>query len=142
MPHRLEVLRQLNDVTYVNDSIATAPERVIAALRSYDEPLILLLGGKDKNLPWEEMLLLALQKAAILSPLGMSASRSSRRLSSWPAAMRRSRGSKPWPEALEQAVKLAQAGDVVLLSPGGTSYDAYVDFVERGEHFRQLVMQL
>jgi UDP-N-acetylmuramoylalanine--D-glutamate ligase len=45
-------------------------------------------------------------------------------------------------QALEEAVQRAEAGDVVLLSPGGTSYDAYVDFVERGDHFRQLVMQL
>ena len=45
-------------------------------------------------------------------------------------------------EAVEVAAAMAQAGDIVLLSPGGTSYDAYVDFVQRGEHFRQLVMQL
>jgi UDP-N-acetylmuramoylalanine--D-glutamate ligase len=45
-------------------------------------------------------------------------------------------------EAVEVAAAVAQAGDVVLLSPGGTSYDAYVDFAQRGEHFRQLVMQL
>ena len=45
-------------------------------------------------------------------------------------------------EAVAKAASLAQAGDVVLLSPGGTSYDAYIDFVERGEHFRQLVMGL
>ena len=48
----------------------------------------------------------------------------------------------PLAQAVEVAVQQAQAGDVVLLSPGGTSYDAYVDFVERGEHFRQLVMRI
>ncbi len=52
--HRLEIVQQRNDVLWVNDSIATAPERTIAALRSFSEPLVLLLGGRDKHLPWEE----------------------------------------------------------------------------------------
>ena len=54
----------VNGVTYINDSIATAPERVVAALRSYSEPLVLLLGGKDKNLPWDDMIRLALSQVA------------------------------------------------------------------------------
>src|SRR5690606_2580075 len=48
VPHRLEIVREHNGVTFVNDSIATAPERVTAALHSFNEPLILLLGGRDK----------------------------------------------------------------------------------------------
>ncbi len=54
VPHRLEFVRELNGVRWYNNSMATAPERTMAAIRSFDEPIVLLLGGRDKNLPWEE----------------------------------------------------------------------------------------
>jgi len=55
IPHRLELVRELNGVRWYNDSIATAPERTIAAINSFEEPIILLLGGRDKNLPWDKL---------------------------------------------------------------------------------------
>ena len=54
MAHRLQQVRELRGVRYYDDSIATAPERLIAALRSFDEPIVLLCGGRDKHLPWEQ----------------------------------------------------------------------------------------
>ncbi|MER3468039.1 MAG: UDP-N-acetylmuramoyl-L-alanine--D-glutamate ligase, partial [Thermoflexus sp.] len=54
VPHRLELVREVRGVRYVNDSIATTPERVRAALEAFEEPLVLLAGGRDKHLPWEE----------------------------------------------------------------------------------------
>jgi len=140
--HRLEVVRVLDGVTYVNDSIATAPERVVAALRSYDEPLILLAGGKDKNLPWEEMLLLALQKSRHIFAFGHVGDQIVAKVRALSGSDKQVTRVETLAQAVEQASQMAQAGDVVLLSPGGTSYDAYVDFVQRGEHFRQLVMGL
>lgn len=140
--HRLEVVRVLNDITYVNDSIATAPERVLAALHSYHEPLVLLLGGKDKNLPWDDMLRLALSKARHIVAFGDARDlicEAIERLSGSQDAVTRV---QTLDEAVAKAASVAQAGDVVLLSPGGTSYDAYLDFVERGEHFRRLVLAL
>ncbi|NJN79256.1 MAG: hypothetical protein HC797_01580, partial [Anaerolineales bacterium] len=53
--HRLEFVRELNGVRWYNDSIATAPERSMAAIHSFDEPIVLLLGGRDKNLPWNDL---------------------------------------------------------------------------------------
>ncbi|MDP2994489.1 MAG: UDP-N-acetylmuramoyl-L-alanine--D-glutamate ligase, partial [Anaerolineales bacterium] len=53
--HRLELVREWNGAKWYNDSIATAPERTMAAIRSFTEPIVLLLGGRDKNLPWEEL---------------------------------------------------------------------------------------
>ncbi len=140
--HRLEVVRALAGVTWINDSIATAPERVTAALRSFDEPLILLAGGKDKQLPWAEMIALALTKVRHIVAFGHAGPlvvETARQVAGGDAVVTRV-------ETLEQAVALArtlaQPGDVVLLSPGGTSYDAYRDFAQRGEHFRQLVNAL
>ncbi|MEM6528674.1 MAG: UDP-N-acetylmuramoyl-L-alanine--D-glutamate ligase [Chloroflexota bacterium] len=139
--HRQEVVRVLDDVTYVNDSIATAPERVLAALRSYQEPLVLLLGGADKKLPWDEMLQLAARKSRHIIAFGGSAAdivEKQLREMEFKGFTR----VKTVEEAVAKAHELAQSGDVVLLSPGGTSYDAYNDFAERGNHFREIVNAL
>ncbi len=140
--HRLETVRELNGVTYVNDSIATAPERVIAALKSYDEPMILLAGGADKKLPWDEMVLLALQKTRHIIAFGRDGDIVVNTVKKYTGGTSHVTRVQTLDEAVALAARLAQAGDVVLLSPGGTSYDAYADFAERGEHFRRLVAAL
>jgi UDP-N-acetylmuramoylalanine--D-glutamate ligase len=147
VPHRLEIVRQIDGVTYVNDSIATAPERLIAALRSFDEPLILLLGGADKDLPWDTAVHLALQKSRHIIIFGKSGKKQVRDKATLLFKLMGANEQLLFTvdtldEAVEKAAQLAQAGDVVLLSPGGTSYDAYQDFADRGEHFRKLVQSL
>lgn len=145
VPHRLEIVRVKDGVTYINDSIATAPERVLAALKSFEEPLVLLLGGKDKDLPWEQLIALALTKTSQIIAFGDTTKEKSA-AEKVVKAVKSLTGRddlvtvvKTLDEAVTAAAKVAQAGDVVLLSPGGTSFDAYVDFAERGEHFRKLV---
>jgi UDP-N-acetylmuramoylalanine--D-glutamate ligase len=142
VPHRLETVRVVNGVSYVNDSIATAPERVVAALKSYEEPLVLLAGGADKKLSWDEMIALALYKSRHIIAFGRDGDivvETVKKLTGSTSAVTRVQTLE---EAVELAASMAQSGDVVLLSPGGTSYDAYPDFVARGNHFRQLVMAL
>ncbi len=68
--HRLEFVRELHGVRWYNDSIATAPERVIAAIHSFEEPLILILGGRDKNLSWTELATLVSQRVKHLIVFG------------------------------------------------------------------------
>jgi UDP-N-acetylmuramoylalanine--D-glutamate ligase len=143
--HRLEVVGQINGATYVNDSIATAPERVLAAVRSFTEPLILLLGGRDKNLPWQELLQEAVPRCRAIVVFGEAAQMIAQETNTACLA----RGVKlplaqvnGLEDAIQRAYQVAQEGDVVLLSPGCTSYDAYKDFEERGEHFRRLVNSL
>ena len=144
--HRLELVRQEHGVRWYNDSIATSPERTMAALRAFQAPIVLLAGGRDKHLPWEEMAALAWHKVQHLILFGEAAGKVE-------AAMARTRPPEAGYETaihragtLEGAValahRLARTGDVVLLSPGGTSFDVYRDFVERGEHFRRLVQAL
>ncbi|MBE0688801.1 MAG: UDP-N-acetylmuramoyl-L-alanine--D-glutamate ligase [Anaerolineae bacterium] len=144
--HRLEIVRVLDGVTYINDSIATAPERVVAALRSFDEPLILLLGGKDKNLPWDEVMALALAKARHIIAFGKPGEKAVADIVERYAQQMGAPATVSRADDLGQAVAMArdiaQASDVVLLSPGGTSFDAYPDFAARGEDFRQLVNSL
>ena len=144
VPHRLELVRELDGVRWYNDSIATAPERVVAALKSFAAPVVLLAGGRDKHLPWEEMADLTLRRVRHLVLFGEAAGLIAGAI----AAARQRAGGVTGPELhrcrdLEEAVavaaRVARPGDVVLLSPGGTSFDAYRDFEERGEHFRELV---
>ncbi|MEL6526766.1 MAG: UDP-N-acetylmuramoyl-L-alanine--D-glutamate ligase, partial [Chloroflexota bacterium] len=147
VPHRLEEVAVVGDVSYINDSIATAPERLVAALRSFDEPLVLLLGGADKDLRWEEAVHMSLRKAHSVILFGAEGEKQvrtkARRLFNLMGATDRILHEVDDLEAaVSKAHDVANAGDVVLLSPGGTSYDAYKDFAQRGEHFRQLVAKL
>ncbi len=146
VPHRLEIVAQHNGVTWINDSIATAPERALAALRSFDESdgsIVLLAGGKDKNLPWDDFAAEVIRRVHYLIGFGDSAqmivdtvqerARFSQKQAPECATVKR------LDEAVDLAVRTAQPNSIVLLSPGGTSYDAYRDFEERGRHFRELV---
>ncbi|WP_448593983.1 UDP-N-acetylmuramoyl-L-alanine--D-glutamate ligase [Thermoflexus hugenholtzii] len=147
VPHRLERVREVRGVLYVNDSIATTPERVRVALEAFEEPIVLLAGGRDKGLPWEETAEVIVRRARVLIAFGELGDRI---VEAAYAARARVDGVvlehlervATLEEAVARAAGLARPGEVVLLSPGGTSFDAYRDFEERGVHFRQLVEAL
>lgn len=138
VPHRLEIIRTVDGVQFVNDSIATAPERALAALAAFDEPIILLAGGRDKNMVWDEWARRVAERVKRVVLFGDLGEPLAERLGQSVPLSR--------VDTLAEAVYVAQAeataGDVVLLSPGGTSFDSYADFTERGEHFRLLVEEL
>jgi len=139
--HRLELVREVGGVGYYNDSIATSPERAMAAMRAFSEPLVLLAGGRDKHLPWDAWAEAVRQRVRELVCFGELAPLLEQVLA-------QTGGGPPLhvcrdlEEAVSVASKVARPGDVVLLSPGGTSFDAYRDFEARGEAFRALVREL
>jgi UDP-N-acetylmuramoylalanine--D-glutamate ligase len=141
--HRLEFVRSWGGADWYNNSIDTAPERVIATIGAFDEPLVLLLGGRDKDLPWDDLAELVRQRVEHAILFGEAAGLIERAIGS-PTGTRLN--SVEVCENLEQAVQAAaevvEPGDVVLLSPGGTSFDAFRDFAERGEQFRLWVNEL
>ncbi len=143
--HRLEFVRSWRGADWIDDSIATAPERAIAAINSFEEPLILLAGGRDKNLPWGAFADLVQKRVKQVILFGEAADLIEDALLS---AGGDGQSSVPYLKCanLESAVfeagELVQAGDVVLLSPGGTSFDEFEDFAERGEYFKQCVQKL
>ncbi|MFW5940807.1 MAG: UDP-N-acetylmuramoyl-L-alanine--D-glutamate ligase [Chloroflexota bacterium] len=139
VPHRLEPVATINGVQYVNDSIATAPERALAALRSFDEPLVLLAGGRDKKMVWEEWSREVARRARHVVLFGDLAPMLEGRLREQRSPALSITRVQTLPEAVQAAARVARPGDVVLLAPGGTSYDAYEDFEQRGEHYRELV---
>jgi UDP-N-acetylmuramoylalanine--D-glutamate ligase len=141
VPHRLEYVATVDGVAYYNDSIATTPERTLAGIRSFQEPLVLLLGGRDKNLPMDELAREAAARCRKVVIFGESAEKLAA------AFKQNTPGTVPvrvetLEEAVEEAQRTALPGDVVLLSPACTSYDAYENFERRGEHFRALTQQM
>ncbi|MCH8025670.1 MAG: UDP-N-acetylmuramoyl-L-alanine--D-glutamate ligase [Chloroflexi bacterium] len=145
VPHRLELVAQAEDVSYYNDSIATTPERTLAGLRSFQTPVVLLLGGREKQLPLEELAREAIERCRAVVCFGEAgalleeALRSAAKASSQPPPIERA---STLAEAVNLAQRQARAGDVVLLSPACTSYDAFESFEERGEEFRRIVRRL
>ena len=144
IPHRLEFIRNINGADWYNDSIATAPERTMAAIEAFEGPLVLLLGGRDKNLPWDDLAQLIHQRVRAVVLFGEAAGLIEKALGAVKKGETLQVISRcnTLEEAVHAAAKLAQPGDTVLLSPGCTSFDAFKDFEERGEYFRKLVNAL
>ncbi len=144
VPHRLEFVRTFKGADWYNDSIATAPERSLAAVDSFDQPIVLLLGGRDKNLPWDKLAEVVRKRVSRVILFGEAADLIAEAIG--PKHRGQNLQSVVKCTTLEEAVKTAAnqvvEGDVVLLSPGGTSFDAFKDFAERGEMFRKWVNEL
>lgn len=146
--HRLELVREFNGARWYDDSIATAPERALAAMRSFDDPIVLLVGGRDKDLPWDVFVNETLQRVRRLITFGEAGPMIAESVTE--AMAQGDKGSimeeisrvTSLEEAVAEAARTVEPGDVVLLSPGGTSYDAFKDFAERGDRFKELVQAL
>jgi UDP-N-acetylmuramoylalanine--D-glutamate ligase len=138
--HRLELVRTRRGVQWINDSIATAPERALAALNAFSEPIILLAGGRDKAMEWDAWAETVTQRVKSVILFGDLADMLAEKLADQEHPDFKQVSTVA--EAVELAAGTAVSGDIVLLSPGGTSYDAFQDFEERGELFRQLANEL
>ena len=147
--HRLQLVRTLDGVRYYNDSIATSPERALAALAAVRGPLVLILGGHDKQLPWDALCQAAVERCRAVLLIGEAAPVIAAHLGD---ALRARPEGILRPErivypgdidgAVAQAHALARAGDAVLLSPACASYDQFRNFEERGTRFCELVEAL
>ncbi len=141
VPHRLEFVREWHGAKWYNDSIATAPERTMADIRSFTEPIILLLGGQDKDLPWDALAAMVSSRVDHVILFGEAAGKIKKalleHLGSFTLDVCDGLG-----QAVHIAANLAAKGDVVLFSPGGTSFDQFKDFEERGEEYKKWVLAL
>lgn len=144
VPHRLKLVRRVRGADWYNDSIATTPERSLASLRSFDEPLVLLAGGRDKDLDWREFGDVVRRRVDHLVLFGEAAAKIAEAVGP-PAADARLQTIDRSPDlrgAVDVAARRATAGDIVLLAPGGTSFDEFRDFAERGDRFEEWVKAL
>jgi UDP-N-acetylmuramoylalanine--D-glutamate ligase len=142
LPHRLECVGEIDGVRFFNDSIATAPERSMAGMAAFDEPLVLLAGGRDKHLPMADWAAMIRQRAAGVVLFGEAAPLIRAALERVEYPVERLRAADDMDQVVRLALDLAAPGTVVLLSPGGTSFDRYRDFTERGRVFARAVADL
>jgi UDP-N-acetylmuramoylalanine--D-glutamate ligase len=133
MPHRVQVVAESAGVTYVDDSKATNPAAVAAALGSFDAPVVLILGGSEKYTGFSE-LLPVLQRCRAVVCQGEAGPRIAAYLQNegWGGPVHRA---SDLAEAVERSRTLAKPGDVVLLSPGCASFDQFSGYAERGDAF-------
>ena len=140
VPHRLELIREVGGVRFVNDSKATNPEAAERALSAYPPGIRLILGGSRKGIPFERLAKRAAASGVAQAYLiGDSADEIAEALA---AEGVRFTYSRDLPTAVQDAFRDADPGEVVLLSPACASYDQFRDFEERGERFRELVEAL
>jgi UDP-N-acetylmuramoylalanine--D-glutamate ligase len=140
VPHRLELVREVGGIRFVNDSKATNPEAAERALSAYPPGIRLILGGSRKGIPFAQLAKRASESGVAQAYLiGDSADEIAEALA---AAGVRFTYSRELEQAVADAYRDADPGEVVLLSPACASYDQFRDFEERGQRFRELVEAL
>jgi UDP-N-acetylmuramoylalanine--D-glutamate ligase len=138
LPHRMEWIRTLDDVSYYNDSKGTNVGAVLQSLASFSNRLVLIAGGRDKNSDFSP-LVAAIKKHVSHAILMGEAAETLEKLFVDHTQVERAGSMK---EAVEQARKRAKPGEVVLLSPGCSSFDMFNNFEDRGDIFRKAVHEL
>ncbi len=143
--HRLETVRVLRGVRFINDSIASSPSRTEAGLRCFDDKLILIAGGKDKGVPFDDLGPLICEHVKSLYLTGATSDKIKAAVEN---AAEYKRGAPAihciddFTETVRAAAAEAVEGDIVLLSPASTSFDRFKNFEERGNTFRTIVEEL
>jgi len=137
-PHRCEFVREVNGVAYVNDSKATNLDAVDKALRAQTKPVILIAGGKDKGFSFDPLRSLVKEKVKSTILIGEIAESIKR---SWADAVE-SEIASSLADAVERAHSSAKPGEMVLFSPGTSSFDMFKSYADRGDQFRALVRAL
>ncbi len=137
-PHRCEFVREVGGVEYVNDSKATNLDAVDKALRAQNKPVILIAGGKDKGFSFDPLRPLVKEKVRSTILIGEMAENIRR---SWNGAVE-CEIANSLADAVERAHARAGPGEVVLFSPGTSSFDMFKSYGDRGDQFRALVRAL
>ena len=141
VPHRIELVRTINGVRYYNSSIDSSPNRTINTLNVFSEPVVLIAGGKDKGIPYDEIGQPIKEHVKTLILIGATSKLIDDAVKSVNGNI-----TTFYVNTYEEAVKLAKdnavSGDVVLLSSASTSFDMFNNFEERGNLFKELVQKL
>ena len=144
--HRAEFVREVNGVKYYNDSIASSPTRTACGTLSlYNERIILIAGGYDKNIPYEPLGPLIANKVKVLILMGNTAPKIEKAVvesKEYDEKLIKIINVENMEQAVQVAYDLAQKGDRVSMSPASASFDLYKNFDERGKHFKSLVNNL
>lgn len=143
--HRIEFVREINGVSYYNDSIASNPTRVIAGLRSFGRRIVMIAGGYDKKIPFEPLAEPVNKYVKVLILMGATADKIEKAVTYTPyydPKELKILHAQSMEEAVKLATENAVPGDIVSLSPACASFDMYPNFEARGRHFKEIVNSL
>lgn len=141
--HRIEFVRNLNGVSYYNDSIASSPTRTIAGLKSFSKKIILIAGGYDKKIPYDVLGDPICEHCAIVILTGATADKIRAAIDGATSNARPDvYDAIDLEDAVKQAYKLSDNGDIVIMSPASASFDCFKNFAERGNKFKEYVNAL
>lgn len=138
-PHRMELIREIDGVKFINDSKGTNVESTAYALTSYENPLIWIAGGVDKGNDYSTILPAVTEKVKCLICLGKDNEKLKKAFGSVVADIRETQDIR---EAVKWGMELGKSGDIVLLSPACASFDLFKNYEDRGEQFRMAVNNL
>lgn len=143
--HRCELVREIDGVKYYNDSIASSPTRTLAGLKAFDDKVIIIAGGYDKQIPFEPLAYEGYEYIKQLILIGATKNKIKAAFDK----LEKEKGIKTnikMAESLEEAVKIAKeaakAGDIITLSPACASFDMYPNFMIRGNKFKDIINAL
>jgi len=137
LPHRLAFVRTVNDVEYYDDSIATTPTSAVAAIASFAQPKVIIIGGSDKGGDYIPLLTAIIKSTSIraIVSIGANGAYITGMLDDHSLPKVHRVESKDMNDIVATAASLAQPGDVVILSPAAASFDMFKNYADRGEQF-------
>ncbi|MDO8529242.1 MAG: UDP-N-acetylmuramoyl-L-alanine--D-glutamate ligase [bacterium] len=147
IPHRLELVRELKNIKYYNDTAATIPDATISALDCFSQPIVLIAGGEDKGLDFSKLaqkILTSTKKTVFLK--GSATNKLIEQIKKNLSEEEREKKTFEIFDSMEAAVirasQLAESGDIVLLSPGAASFGLFLNEFDRGDKFKDAVGKL
>lgn len=138
IPHRMEFVKEIEGIKFINDSKGTNVGATIKSIESFNEPIILIAGGKDKGNDYLPLKPLIEDRVKFLILIGEA----KKKMASVMNGFRNILNAESFEEAVNEAFDKAEKGDVVLLSPACASFDMFRDYEDRGEQFRKIVKSL
>jgi len=143
LPHRLEFVRELNNIKFINDSFATNPGPTIAAVKAFKETKILILGGSEKGADFSEMAeVISESNTKAVVTIGVESGRIISALKRSNFSGQILEGGNSIDEIIYQAFSIASPGDIIVFSPACASFDMFKNYKERGEQFKNSVFKL
>lgn len=143
--HRLELIREIDGVKWYNDSVSSSPTRTIAGLNSYNEEIVLIAGGYDKNLDYTPIAKPIVEKVKTLILLGQTSGKIYEAVKAELEKQNKNLNiymCDSLEETVKKAQKYAKRGQIVLFSPASASFDMFKNFADRGEKFKNLVNKI
>lgn len=140
LPHRMEFVREIDGVKYINDSKATTINAMVSAIKSLDNPIVLIVGGLDKGMDFGEAVEIIKSKVKYVVALGSTREIIYNTLVS--SGFNRCYKADSLEEAVKKAREVSSRGDVVLFSPGYASFDMFKNYEHRGECFKDIVLSM